>query len=180
MKTRVGLSALALMLSILVASCSNVSVPIVLANTPTRPPTQVPLPTRVAVAVPTPTIANLIPPGDTSEAVTMLNDFIEAVTKGDIDGALSYWDTSQPSQPSGYAANVRKMVQDWIDKKRRLVLADIAYSGLDATGKYVAMPLSDPRVEHATAKIQIDGAEYLFYLIQLKGGWIIDGVNTLK
>ena len=180
MKTRVGLSALGLMLSLLVASCSNVSVPIVLTNTPTRLPTQVPLPTRVAVAVPTPTIANLIPPGDTSEATTMLTDFIEAITTGDIDGALSYWDTSQPGQPSGYAANVRKMVQDWIDNKRQLVLADIAYSGLDATGKYVPMPLSDPRVERATAKIKIDGVDYSFFLIQLKGGWVIEGVNTTK
>lgn len=180
MKTRIGLSALGLMLAVLCASCSTPSIPIIIANTPTPLPTQVPLPTRVAIAVPTPTVANLIPPGDTSEATTMLSDFIEAVTTGDIEGALSYWDTSQPGQPSGYAANVRKMVQDWIDNKRQLVLTDIAYSGLDSTGKYVTMPLSDPRVERATAKMKIDGLEYSVFLIQLKGGWVIEGVNTTK
>ncbi|MCI0475107.1 MAG: hypothetical protein L0Y55_02565 [Anaerolineales bacterium] len=154
--------------------CSRVAVPLLVNPTPTPPPTQVPLPTRVAVAAPTPTL-NLIPPGDTSEATAMLKDFFTALAKGDVDGALTYWNTSQSS---AYAANVRKIVQEWIDQKRRLALVEITYLGRDSAGKSVPMPVTDPRVEQAIAKVMIDNIEYQFYLVQLKGGWFIEGVNT--
>ena len=171
MKLRTGLLLLMVVFAI---GCSRVSVPLLSDATPMSLPTQVPLPTRVAVAVPTPTL-NLVPPGDTSEAAAMLKDFIAAVAKGDVNGALTYWNTSQSS---AYAANVRKMVQEWMDLKRQLVLGEITYLGRDATGKSVAMPVTDPRVDQAIAKVQIDGMEYQFYLSQLKGGWFIEGVNT--
>lgn len=158
----------------LASGCSRVSVPLLVNPTPPQLPTQVPLPPRVAVAVPTPTL-NLIPPGDNTEAAVMLQDFIVAVTKGDVNGALTYWNTSQSS---AYAANARKMVQEWVDKKRQLVLGEITYMGRDATGKSVPMAVTDSRVEQAIAKAQIDGAEYSFFLSQLKGGWFIEGVNT--
>jgi hypothetical protein len=108
----------------------------------------------------------------------MLNDFIQAVVFGNMDGAMSFWNTSQPGQPSGYDANVRKMVQTWIDKKQQLVVGNTTYSGTDGAGKSVTMPLSDPRVEKATAKMYVDSVEYQFYLTLLKGGWFIEGVNT--
>ena len=108
----------------------------------------------------------------------MLADFIGAISKSNVNGALTYWNTSQPGQPSSYDANVRKMVQEWVDQKRQLVLGDITYSGLDATGKYVSMPIADPRVDKATALVRIDGVTYRFFLTQLKGGWFIEGVNT--
>ena len=171
MKLRTGLLLLMVVFAI---GCSRVSVPLLSDATPMSLPTQVPLPTRVAVAVPTPTL-NLVPPGDTSEAAAMLKDFIAAVAKGDVNGALTYWNTSQSS---AYAANVRKMVQEWVDLKRQLVLGEITYLGRDATGKSVAMPVTDPRVDQAIAKVLIDGMEYQFYLSQLKGGWFIEGVNT--
>ena len=50
--------------------------------------------------------------------------------------------------------------------------------GRDATGKSVPMAVTDPRVEQAIAKVQIDGVEHSFFLSQLKGGWFIEGVNT--
>jgi len=164
-------------MTLLIVGCSRITLPTVL-NTPTPPPTQVPLPTRVAIAVPTPTIANLLPPGDTSEAATMLRDFFRAVSIGDVEDALTYWVTNQPGQPSGYAANVRKMVQEWITQRRQFTVSEITYSGIDATGKYVTMPMDDPRVEKATARVRVDGIEYRFFLTQLKGGWFIEGVNT--
>ena len=170
MKSRI---ATFLLIATFTSGCSMSPMPSIF-NTPTSLPTQVPLPTRVAVAVPTPTL-NLVPPGDTSEAAAMLKDFIAAVAKGDVNGALTYWNTSQSS---AYAANVRKMVQEWMDLKRQLVLGEITYLGRDATGKSVAMPVTDPRVDQAIAKVQIDGMEYQFYLSQLKGGWFIEGVNT--
>jgi hypothetical protein len=137
----------------------------------------VPLPTRVAVVVtPTPT-PHLIPPGDNSEATAMLQDFFTALNKGDLEMALAYWNTSSSKE---YAANVRKMVQEWITLKRKLTLREITYLGRDATGKFVSMPLTDPRVEQAIAKVYVDGIEYHFYLSQLKGGWFIEGVNTFK
>lgn len=172
----IRLSAIGCLLILSSVACSPVRIPTFFAS-PTPPPTPVPLPTRVAIAVPTPTIANLIPPGD-SEAATMLADFIDAISKGNVNGALTYWNTSQPGQPSGYEANVRKMVQEWVDQKRKLVLGEITYSGLDATGKYVTMPIDDPRVDKATALVRIDGVLYRFFLTQLKGGWFIEGVNT--
>jgi hypothetical protein len=159
--------------------CSKISVPLIFSPTPTLPPTQVSIPTLIVVAVPSPTL-NLVPPGDNAEAAVMLKDFVEAVSRGNVDGALTYWNTKQPGQPSGYAANVRKMVQEWADKKRQLVLGEITYFGRDTTGKSVAMPVTDPRVEQAIAKVQIDGVEYQFYLTQLKGGWYIEGVNTFS
>lgn len=175
---RVWLTALGLLwLAVWTTSCSGVSVQSVFNKTPTPPPTQVQLPTRIAVAVPT-DVPNLIPAGDNSEAVQMLNDFVQAVSLGDLSGAMTYWDTSQPGQPTGYEANVRKMVQGWIDKKTKFGLGDISYTGPDGTGKSIAMPMSDPRVEKATAKVKVDGADYLFYMVQLKGGWFISGVNT--
>jgi hypothetical protein len=170
MKFQTGLLFLTM---VLIAGCSRIPVPSIF-GTPTPLPTQVPLPTRVAVAAPTPTL-NLIPPGDTSEAAAMLKDFITAVAKNNVAGALTYWNTSQSS---AYAANVRAMVQEWADKKRQLTLTGISYMGRDATGKSVPMPLTDPRVDQAIAKVQIDGLEYQFYLSQLKGGWFIEGVNT--
>ena len=162
----------------LAVGCSGVSLPSVFNKTPTALPTQVPMPTRVAVAVPT--VPNLIPSGDNSEAAQMLKDFIQAVSTGDVDGAMTYWDTSQSSQSSTYESNVRKMIELWSSNKMQLVLGDISYTGPDGTGKYVPMPLSDPRVERATAKVKIDGVDYAFYLTQLKGGWFIGGVNTTK
>lgn len=176
---RIRMSALGwLSLAMLCAvGCSRVSVPALFAS-PTPPPTPVPLPTRVAIAVPTPTSANLVPPGNTSEAAVMLADFIDAVSKSNVNGALTFWNTSQPGQPSGYDANVRKMVQEWVNQKRPLVLGDITYSGLDATGKYAPLPIDDPRVDKATALVRIDGVPYRFFLTQLKGGWFIEGVNT--
>jgi hypothetical protein len=164
---------LVVFVTILASGCSRIAVPSIFGS-PTPLPTQVPLPTSIAVAVPTPTL-NLIPPGDGSEAVVMLQDFIVAVGKGDVTGALTYWNTSQSAT---YAANVRTMVQEWADKKRRLVLGTITYMGRDATGKSVPLPVTDPRVEQAIARVQIDGVEYQFYLSQLKGGWFIEGVNT--
>ena len=172
------LSAFGLFITLLAVGCSGASVPSAFNQTATPPPTQVPLPTRVAVAVPT--VPNLISPGDNSEAAQMLQDFYQAISQGDVSGAMSFWDTSQPGQPSGYEANVRKMVQGWIDKKSQLVLGDISYTGPDGTGKYIPMPLSDPRIERATAKVKIDGVDYQFFLVQLKGGWFIGGVNTTK
>ena len=169
-----SLIGLLFVMAVFASGCSRVSVPLLVNPTPTQLPTQFPIPTRVAVAVPTPTL-NLIPPGDNSEAAVMLQDFIVAVTKGDVNGALTYWNTS-PS--SAYAANARKMVQEWVDKKRQLVLGEITYMGRDATGKSVPMAVTDSRVEQAIAKAQIDGAEYSFFLSQLKGGWFIEGVNT--
>jgi hypothetical protein len=159
--------------------CSKSSIPLALNSTPTAFPTPVPLPTKIAVAAPTPTpTLVLLAPGDTSEAVTLLNDFIQAVVFGNLEGAMSFWNTSQPGQASGYDANVRKMVKGWIDKKSNLVIGNITYSGLDGTGKSVSMPIEDPRVEKATAKVYIDGVEYQFYMLLLKGGWFIEGVNT--
>lgn len=172
--TRFLLSGLLVVMVVLGIGCSRVAVPLLVNPTPTLPPTQVPLPTRVAIAAPTPTLY-LIAPGDNSEARVMLQDFIVALSKGDVNGALTYWNTSQSS---AYAANVRKMVQEWADNKQRLVLGEITYMGRDATGKSVVLPMTDPRVEQAIAKVQIDGVEYLFYLSQLKGGWFIEGVNT--
>ena len=172
------LFAFGLLASIVLASCSLSPLPAIFNNTPTPPPTQVPLPTRVAIPVPTPTVANLWLANDTSEAGQMLKDFIEAVTTGNLEGALSYWNTSQPGQLSGYANNVRKIVQEWIDKKRQLVVNDIIYAGVDATGKSVTMTRDDPRVDRATAGVRIDGIDYRFYLTLLKGGWFIEGVNT--
>ncbi len=171
MKMRIGIFFL---FAVLTVDCSRVAVPLLVNPTATPLPTQVPLPTRVTVVAPTPTL-NLIPPGDSSEAATMLKDFIAAVARGDVNGALTYWNTSQSS---AYAANVRAMVQEWADKRRQLVLGEITYMGRDATGKSVPMLLTDPRVEQAVAKVQIDGLEYQFYLSQLKGGWFIEGVNT--
>ena len=69
----------------------------------------------------------------------MLKDFFAAVAKGDVTGALTYWNTSQSS---AYAANVRKMVQEWVDLKRQLVLGEITYMGRDAAGKSVPMPVT--------------------------------------
>jgi len=163
---------------VLAVGCSGVSLPSVFSKTPTPLPTQVPLPTRVAIAVPT--VPNLVPAGDNSEAAQMLNNFIQAVSTGDVDEAMTYWDTSQSNQPSTYEANVRKMVEMWASNKMQLVLGDISYTGPDGTGKYIPMPLSDPRVERATAKVKIDGVDYSFFLTQLKGGWFIGGVNTTK
>jgi hypothetical protein len=156
------------------SACERVAVPLLVSPTATPVPTQVPLPTRVAVVVPTPTL-NLIPPGDDSEATTMLYDFFAALNKGDVNAALTYWNTSQSRE---YAANVRKMVQEWITHKRRLTLREITYLGRDATGKFIPLPLTDPRVEQAIARVDVDGIEYQFYLSQLKGGWFIEGVNT--
>ncbi|MCX7838293.1 MAG: hypothetical protein N2559_02400 [Anaerolineae bacterium] len=156
------------------SACARVSVPLIVNPTATPIPTQVPLPTRVAIVAPTPTL-QLIPPGDNSEATTMLQDFFVALGKGDLETALSYWNTSQSKE---YAANVRKMVQEWITLKRKLTLREITYLGRDATGKFVSMPLTDPRVEQAIAKVYVDGIEYQFYLSHLKGGWFIEGVNT--
>lgn len=173
----IRLSAIGLSLALLcIVGCAPIPIPAFFAS-PTPPPTQVPLPTRVAIAVPTPTLANLVPPGD-SEAAMILTDFIDAISKGNVNGALTYWNTSQPGQPAGYDANVRKMVQEWVDQKRQLILTDITYSGVDATGKYVAMSIDDPRVDKATAFVRIDGVTYRFFLTQLKGGWFIEGVNT--
>jgi hypothetical protein len=172
------LSAFGLFVALVAAGCSGVSVPPVFNQTATPLATQVPLPTRVAIAVPT--VPNLIPAGDNSEAAQMLQDFYQAIAQGDVSGAMSLWDTSQPGQPSGYETNVRKMVQGWVDKKSQFGLGDISYTGPDGTGKYVPMPLSDPRVERATAKVKIDGVDYQFFLVQLKGGWFIGGVNTTK
>jgi hypothetical protein len=160
------------------SGCAPMALPSVFNASPTPPPTQVPVPTRVAIAVPTPTAPNLFPGGDNSEAATMLKDFIVAVAQGDLDGALTYWNTSQPGQPTGYSANVRKMVQGWIEQKQVLRLGAITYTGIDGSGKSVTMPASDPRVERATALVTIDGVEYKFFLTQLKGGWFIEGVNT--
>jgi len=177
MKRKTGLIAVGL-LAVLAVGCSGVSVPSLFNNTPTPPPTQVPLPTRIAIAVPTPTVANLFPAGDSTDAAVMLKDFIDAVSKGNTARALTFWDTYQPGQPAGFAANVEKLIQEWIAQKRRLVLGEITYSGLDTSGKYVTLPMNDPRVERATALIRVDGIEYRFFLTQLKGGWFIEGVNT--
>ncbi len=144
--------------------------PLLTARTAT--PTLTPLPTRVAVIAPTPTPPL---PGDDSEAVTMLQEFFTALYRGDLNTALTYWNTSQSRE---YAANVRQMVQEWITYKRRLTLRNITYLGRDATGKFIPLPLTDPRVEQAIARVDIDGIEYQFYLSQLKGGWFIEGVNT--
>lgn len=153
-------------------ACSR---PALLSN-PTATPLPTPMlaPTRIAVVAPTPTL-HLMPPGDNSEATMMLQDFFTALDRGDLKTALSYWNTSQSKE---YAANVRKMVQEWITFKRKLTLREITYLGRDATGKFVSMPLTDPRVEQAIAKVYVDGIEYQFYLSQLKGGWFIEGVNT--
>jgi hypothetical protein len=156
--------------------CSRVAVPLLVNPTATPLPTQIPLPTRVAVAAPTPTL-NLISPGDTGEATAMLKDFFAALAKNDVNDALTYWNVSQSKE---YAANVRKIVQEWIDQKRTLTLVAIAYLGRDAAGKVVPLPQTDPRVEQAIAKVMIDSTEYQFYLSQLKGGWVIEGVNTFK
>ncbi len=176
---KIRLSAIgSLTLTMLFAiGCSRVPVPTLFAS-PTPPPTQVPLPTRIAIAVPTPTLANLVPPDSSSEAATMLHEFIRAVAIGDLEDAMSYWATNLPGQSSGYAANVRKMVHEWITLKRQFIVGEITYSGMDATGKYVTMPMDDPRVEKATARVRVDGIEYRFFLTQLKGGWFIEGVNT--
>jgi hypothetical protein len=159
------------------AGCAKVPVPSAFA-TPTLPPTQIPLPTRFAVAVATPVVINQVPASDQSEATTMLVDFIKTIAASNVDMGLTYWDTAQPGQSTTYAANVRKMLQDWVDNKRTLVLTGITYLGLDTNGKYVPISMLDPRVEQATAKVSIDGIEYLFFLKQFKGGWSIEGVNT--
>jgi hypothetical protein len=172
MKLRTGLFFL---IAILGVGCSRLSIPLLVDATPTSLPTQVLLPTPFAVVVPTPTL-NLVPPGDTSEAAAMLKDFIAAIAKGDVNGGLTYWNTSQSS---AYAVNVRKMLQEWVDLKRQLVLGEITYMGRDAAGKSVPMSVTDPRVDQAVAKVRVDGMEYQFYLSQLKGGWFIEGVNTL-
>ncbi|MBM3128821.1 MAG: hypothetical protein FJ009_09390 [Chloroflexi bacterium] len=156
------------------SGCSRVAVPLLVNPTPTMPPTQVPLPTRVAVIAPTPPL-HLIPPGETSEATTMLKDFFAALAQNDVNAALTYWNLSQSKE---YAANVRKIVQEWIDQKRRFSLVAITYLGRDAAGKIAPLPLTDPRVEQAIAKVLVDNLEYQFYLVQLKGGWFIEGVNT--
>lgn len=155
------------------AGCAPTSFPWGVNPTATLAPTPTPLPTRVALPAPTPTL-HLIPPGD-SEATTMLNDFFAALAKGDLNTALTYWNTSQSKE---YAANVRAMVQEWITQKRRLSLVAITYLGRDATGKFIPLPITDPRVEQAIARVMIDQIEYQFYLVQLKGGWFIEGVNT--
>jgi hypothetical protein len=181
MKMRKQLSVIGLFLlaAIFAVGCGKVAVPSVFA-TSTPPQPQVGLPTRFAVAVATPTVINLVPASNQSEATTMLTDFIKTIAAGNVDIGLTYWDTAQPGQATTYAANVRKMLQDWVDNKRTLVLTDITYLGLDVNGKYVPIPMSDPRVEQATAKIRIDATEYLFYLKQFKGGWSIEGVNTFS
>jgi hypothetical protein len=177
MKFCIRLLGLILLLTMLVGTgCSRIAVPLLVNPTATPMPTQIPLPTRIAIAAPTPTL-NLIPPGDTSEATAMLKDFFAALAKSDVNNALTYWNTSQSKE---YAANVRKMAQEWIDQKRRLALAEITYLGRDSSGKFIPMPLTDPRVEQAIAKVMVDNLEYQFYLVQLKGGWFIEGVNTFS
>jgi hypothetical protein len=81
-------SAIGGVIILCIVGCAPIPIPAFFAS-PTPPPTQVPLPTRVAIAVPTPTIANLVPPGD-SEAAAMLADFIDAISKGNVNGALTY------------------------------------------------------------------------------------------
>jgi hypothetical protein len=170
---RYGLAVGWLVLVFIAGGCSRAAIPLLVNPTATLAPTPVPLPTRVALPAPTPTL-DLIPPGD-SEATTMLYDFFAAVAKSDLNRALTYWNTSQSKE---YAANVRKMVQEWIEQKRRLTFVAITYLGRDATGKFTPMPLTDARVEQAIARVMVDGIEYQFYLVQLKGGWFIEGVNT--
>lgn len=149
--TRLLMVGLLFVVAVLAIGCSSVSVPLIVNLAPTQPPTQVPLPTRVVLAVPTPTL-NLVPPGDSAEAAVMLKDFVAAVSTGNVDGALTYWNTSQSST---YAANARKMVQEWADKKRQLVLGEITYMGRDTTGKSVPMPVTDPHMTRQSPKCKL-------------------------
>ena len=71
------------------------------------------------------------------------------------------------------------MVQEWVDLKRQLVLGEITYLGRDEVGKSVPMLVRDLCVDQAIAKVRVDGMEYQFFLSQLKGGWFIEGVNTI-
>jgi hypothetical protein len=169
-----GLFAMMLMLTI---GCSNVPIPPLLGSAPTLPPTSIaatPFPTKVAV----PAVTLIPTPSDENEARQVIQDFFQAVSAGDVESALGYWDLFQPDQPRDYSANIRKIVTGWATGKHQFTIGTITYSGLVAPGDYQTLPENDSRVSDAAANIRIDGADYVFSLTRGKGGWWIEGFTT--
>ncbi len=159
----------------LTVGCSNLPLPI-LPGAPTQPPTpQLPAPSpKVAIAVATPTL--VLASGELDEVEQSLNGFLQAVSVGDVDKAMTYWSLNQPGQPSDYSAKMRSMVTSWANGKHQFVIGAVTYSGLVAPGDYRTMPRDDPRVSHASVTVKIDGSDYFLSLVQDKTGWLIDGV----
>lgn len=161
----------------LAVGCSNVPMPPILGGATPTPTLALPTASpKVAVAAGTPTPA--LVPGESDEVQVAMAGFLQAVSAGNIDDAMSYWSLYQPGQPSDYAANMCKMVTGWANGNHQFVVGTITYSGLVAPGDYRTMPRDDPRVSHATANTRIDGLDYTFSLVQDKSGWLIEGIAT--
>ncbi len=175
MKNRFGILPLLVVMLTLTVGCSNI--PPLLGDTPTVSPADLaatPFPTKVAL----PAVTLIPTPNGESDAQQVITDFFQALSAGDVEGALSYWDLFQPDQPSDYSANIRKIVTGWATGKHEFVIGAMTYSGLVAPGDYQTLPESDSRVSDATASVRIDGAAYTFSLTTGKGGWWIEGYTT--
>jgi hypothetical protein len=176
-KFRVSINlGLLLIICALEVGCSNVPIPPILgsAPTPTLPKASATATPKVAVAVETPT--SVLASGDQDEVQQAMNAFLQAVSAGKVDEAMTYWSLYQPGQPSDYATNMRKIVTGWANGNHQFAVGTITYSGLVAPGDYRTMPRDDPRVSHATVNVRIDGSDYTFSLIQAKSGWLIEGI----
>ena len=169
-------SSLGLML-VITMGCSNIPIPPFVGGAPSVSPADIaatPFPTKVAL----PAVTLIPTPGDNSDARQVITDFFQALSAGDVEGALSYWDLFQPDQPADYSANIRKIVTGWATGKHEFSIGAMTYSGLVAPGDYRTLPESDLRVSDATANVRIDGTDYSFSLTTGKGGWWIEGFTT--
>ena len=170
------LAGLTVVVLALTVGCSNLSLPPILGGAPTQPTSaQSPTPTpKSAMAVATPTVA--LASGELDEVEQSLTGFLQAVSFGDVDQAMTYWSLYQPGQPSDYAGNMRRIVTGWANGKHQFAIGAITYSGLVAPGDYRTMPRDDPRASHATVTVRIDGSDYRLSLVQDKTGWLIEGI----
>lgn len=169
-------SSLGVML-VITMGCSIIPIPSFIGGAPTISPADIaatPFPTKVAL----PAVTLIPTPSGGSEARQVITDFVQALSAGDIEGALSYWDLFQPNQPTDYSANIRKIVTGWASGKHEFTIGKITYAGLVAPGDYRTLPESDSRVSDATANVRIDGTDYSFSLTTGKGGWWIEGFAT--
>jgi hypothetical protein len=160
----------------LTVGCSNLSLPPILPGAPTQPANpQLPSPSpKVAIAVATPTLVLAF--GELDEVEQSLTGFLQAVSVGDVDKAMTYWSLYQPGQATDFAAKMRTIVTGWANGKHQFAIGAIAYSGLVAPGDQRTMPRDDPRVSHATVTVRIDGSDYRLALVQDKTGWLIEGI----
>jgi len=138
-----------------------------------------PVPTRSTPLSPAKAEVTRTPPAlvekERDDARAVVEAFCRAVSKGDVEAAMSYWHLGAPDQPAGYADEMRRLVAGWATGQHWFIVGEAKYGGLVGPHNYQQLVASDPRAQKAVVTVMVDGREGAFHLDKIDTAWLISG-----